>query len=662
MSGAESVSLATWAERVLVGDTLADKLWAPRVQDTPHAAWSVLPGAPGRPAGLRFDDPRPRPPSPRRRDLEREDGRGRVLHGFANHELLALELMAGMLLRFPDAPAGWRLGLVQTMRDEQKHLRLYLQRMAECGVEVGDVPVSSFFWDTLHDAPDPLAFTAAMGLGFEQANLDFALAWQRAFAAAGDAPTAEALQVVYDDEVRHVRHGVRWYRELAGVDRVDFGQWQQTLRFPMSAARARGPHIDREGRRRAGLDEDYVAALEVAGASRGRPPVVYQVRVGVEDEVAGRAVGRAARSIQADLQHLPLLVSKVSDVVLAQPPSVAFLQGLREAGFRPGEILPAVDAVGDRVVGALAPWGWSPAAAAELAPLGPRVQEGPTAYDPAWAELFGKGFVAPWQPWARVARTVDEARAALPDGPFVIKAPLSASGTRRLVGRFDEAAVARWLREDGAVVVQPWFERVLDLSVHGVVGSGACEAEGVVRFATTAKGVFHGVWLGPWLDGQPGEVHRFAHDGGRRPGAVDAALRATWAEVAEAARARGYRGPLGVDAMIVRGPEGLALVPVIEANPRWTMGRIGWLLRQRLSGRARGWWWFHRCRDLPGGAEAWAAARAREHPVRLDGGALRAGFVPTTDPAGAGVLLTALHLGDAAQALHETEPTLAPPR
>ena len=66
MSGAESVSLATWAERVLVGDTLADKLWAPRVQDTPHAAWSVLPGAPGRPAGLRFDDPRPRPPSPRR--------------------------------------------------------------------------------------------------------------------------------------------------------------------------------------------------------------------------------------------------------------------------------------------------------------------------------------------------------------------------------------------------------------------------------------------------------------------------------------------------------------------------------------------------------------------------------------------------------------------
>ena len=144
----------SWAEQILVGDTLADKLAPPG--PLAHAPRSVgLPDLPGRPPGLRFDDARPKPPSPRVADLARLDGRGRVLHGFANHELLALELMARMLLRFPEAPEGWRKGLVVTMQDEQRHLRSYVERMQACGVELGAVPVSSFFWDVLADAPWP---------------------------------------------------------------------------------------------------------------------------------------------------------------------------------------------------------------------------------------------------------------------------------------------------------------------------------------------------------------------------------------------------------------------------------------------------------------------------------------------------------------------------
>jgi len=644
----DPVAVTDWALRLVEGDTLADKLWAPQVVDAPTAGArrSVrVPERPGRPAGLCLDDPRPRPPSPRARDLQRVDGRGRVLHGFANHELLALELMATMLLRFPDAPRGWRLGLVQTMRDEQRHLRLYLDRMAACGVEAGEVPVSSFFWDTLRDAPDPLAFTCAMGLGFEQANLDFACIWQGRFAAAGDAATAEVLAQVYADEVRHLRHGVRWYRELAGQD-VAFGAWEAQLSFPMSAARARGPQRDREGRRRAGLSPAYIDALEVAGASRGRPPVVYQVRVGVEDEVAGRRPGRAARAVATDLQHLPLLISKVSDVVIAQPPSVSFLQGLRAAGLTPGRVVSAVGSVAAPVIEALQPWGWSPAATAELAPLTSRVQRGPKGYEPGWAALFAKTLAARWQPWATVAHTVDEARAAVCGDRFVVKAPLSAAGTRRLVDRFDPATVQRWIDQDGAVVVQPWFDRVVDLSVHGVVDDEVPQAEGVVRFATSSRGVFRGVWLGPWLHGLPGELHRFAHDEGRRPGHVEQQLRSAWSEVAVEAQRRGYRGPLGVDAMVVRRGGRLALCPVVEANPRWTMGRVGWLLRQRLATGARGWWRFHRVKAL-GDPVAWAADQAAAHPVTTKDGRLASGFVPTTEPAAARALITALHVDGA---------------
>ena len=32
------------------------------------------------------------------------------------------------------------------MADEQKHLRLYCERMTELGIHLGDVPVIVFFW------------------------------------------------------------------------------------------------------------------------------------------------------------------------------------------------------------------------------------------------------------------------------------------------------------------------------------------------------------------------------------------------------------------------------------------------------------------------------------------------------------------------------------
>ena len=75
--------------------------------------------------------------------------------------------------------------------------------------------------------------------------------------------------------------------------------------------------------------------------------------MGVEDEVAGRSPGKAARAVAGDLQHLPLLVSKVSDVVVAAPPSLAFLQGLSAAGFTPGKVVASPDAVEAPVIGGL---------------------------------------------------------------------------------------------------------------------------------------------------------------------------------------------------------------------------------------------------------------------------------------------------------------------
>jgi len=94
------------AERILFAESLEEKLRlapAGAVDDVPGPALGT-PDAPGRPPELRVraDGVRVDFPGVHRLDDERE--RGVMLHFLANHELLAAELMALVLLKFPDAP------------------------------------------------------------------------------------------------------------------------------------------------------------------------------------------------------------------------------------------------------------------------------------------------------------------------------------------------------------------------------------------------------------------------------------------------------------------------------------------------------------------------------------------------------------------------------
>src|SRR6185369_14542659 len=116
------MELREFAERVLFATTLEEKLQCPEliVDEQPGSALEA-PLAPGRPPELRFKSQgSSRVDFPGMHRLHEERERGRLLHFFANHELLATELMALVLLRFPEAPAAFRKGVLQTLRDEQE--------------------------------------------------------------------------------------------------------------------------------------------------------------------------------------------------------------------------------------------------------------------------------------------------------------------------------------------------------------------------------------------------------------------------------------------------------------------------------------------------------------------------------------------------------------
>jgi uncharacterized ferritin-like protein (DUF455 family) len=280
----ESIApIRRYALRVVLGTTLADKRTPP-----PEGLSLADPGeplvvqAPGRPAELPIVAGRAGrvPPLVGMKDRVQ---RARILHALANHELQAIELFAWALLAFPQAPEPFRRGLLAIVADEQRHLGLYLDRLAAHRGRFGDHPVTGHFWHKLDHFRTPLRFCCAMGLTFENANLDFAMEYATAARAAGDEETARVLEAVHEDEISHVRFGWVWMHKLAepgpggarssgersdGSEAAAEGEsesWRlyaANLEWPLSPARARGKTFSAEARRRAGLDEEFIRALE----------------------------------------------------------------------------------------------------------------------------------------------------------------------------------------------------------------------------------------------------------------------------------------------------------------------------------------------------------------------------------------------------------------
>lgn len=281
-----AMSLRTFCRNIMECGDLETKLRAP---DLPEAL-SELPDDPSGPA-LLLERPVRNPELamgpgsdalPRPGQLKDVVHRRSCLARFAHHELQAVEYFAWALLRWPEMPALLRRGLLSALIDEQRHCRLYLDRLYAQGGEFETGDHSDYFWrqaPAIAASPaGPRAFLSAMGLTLEQANLDFTLTYRDGFAEAGDAETAAVCQRVHDEEVAHVALAARWLKRLEADQKTlhpddvdDLTAYVQTVPFPMGPARAKGRRFDVGARKRAGLSDAMIEAIRVARSTQENP-------------------------------------------------------------------------------------------------------------------------------------------------------------------------------------------------------------------------------------------------------------------------------------------------------------------------------------------------------------------------------------------------------
>ncbi|MCA9565773.1 MAG: DUF455 family protein, partial [Myxococcales bacterium] len=359
------MEISEFAERLLMGTRLEDKLLDPgRLSDERPTPALSIPSLPGRPNPIRLDRSFPEYRFPGLRNDSSEVTRGRALHFFANHELLAIELMAVFLLRFPNAPAAFRRAVAYTITEEQEHFAAYRDRMAELGVSFGEVPVSRYFWDCLSDMATPEQFLSGMSLTLEQANLDFARHYADEFMAIGDTETSQLLERVYEDEIGHVSLGVEWLEALRDENdkRSLWTRYTINLKPPLSPSRAKGSKgMDIESRRRAGLDDDFIENLSLYRRSRGRKPDVYLFNPGAEallgrDAANSSQPSSSSERVATDLTALPMLLASKDDIVLTrQLPSKEFCGRMLAIGLELPEFV-QVGGLQGRQLGEARPW------------------------------------------------------------------------------------------------------------------------------------------------------------------------------------------------------------------------------------------------------------------------------------------------------------------
>lgn len=253
-----------WAEQILIGGSLEDKLVSPERIEFSHVIKKAkVPSLPHRESAINFSQKRVK--FPKASSLHDREKRVIALHSFANHELMAIEIFAAFILLFPvekEFFQPYQKQLVQTLKEEQLHFSLYKKHIEELGGHFGDYPVNDFFWKLIRDVKSPEQFFAIVSLSLEAANLDFSKFYSKVFYDIEDFDAAKIMDRIYKDEIRHVALGRKYIEYSYQEEEILWSQYEELLPNSFSPARSKGIVFDMAGRKKAGLSDSYIQQAE----------------------------------------------------------------------------------------------------------------------------------------------------------------------------------------------------------------------------------------------------------------------------------------------------------------------------------------------------------------------------------------------------------------
>ncbi|MBB4858038.1 uncharacterized ferritin-like protein (DUF455 family) [Novosphingobium chloroacetimidivorans] len=225
-------------------------------------AWGfeiAMPDEPARPAA-----PELLPPNrmPKRGKAGSERGRVALWHAVAHIEFVAIDLALDMAGRF-----GAQMGpefvsdFLDIAAEEAMHFALIDRHLRKMGSFYGALPAHSGLWDAAHETRhDVAARLAVVPMVLEARGLDVTPAMLDRVKAGGDQIGARLLSRILDDEIRHVRTGVKHFVACAqNADQPADSLWKSLVQLHFRG-QIKKPFND-SARRSAGLPLDWYSGL-----------------------------------------------------------------------------------------------------------------------------------------------------------------------------------------------------------------------------------------------------------------------------------------------------------------------------------------------------------------------------------------------------------------
>ncbi|MGB1128504.1 MAG: hypothetical protein ACPG4K_00540, partial [Haloferula sp.] len=337
--------------------------------------------------------------------------------------------------------------------------------------------------------------------------------------------------------------------------------------------------------------------------SKGRIPNVFWFNPDAEEELAGRPQRGVTDQVIRDLEMVMVALAKADDVVmLQQTPGLEQREKLQKIGLQLPEMVAwaELNKVVTRKLGIAKPWASTPRSSKLAESIGvPHPSGNPALFSKLeHAELLGRllersdwRLLGDAREVGRCVSSVEEVKAlrlTRPGIPWVIKAPVSTAGRdrMRIEGELDEAdqkRLAAMFERSDMLLMEPWLDRLLDFSIQYEAGDGGLKRRGMVVLENTGRGQFRSARATRRpFDGLEPDVRRQVFGGGQGKG-----IWADWlAGVLEPGLSSwlgDYRGSVGVDAFLYQDEEGgVRMKPIVEVNPRFTMGRVAVELARQL--------------------------------------------------------------------------------
>jgi uncharacterized ferritin-like protein (DUF455 family) len=172
------------------------------------------PGRPKRPNLVRFQ-------SVPKRDKS-DIGMIKTIHAICHIEFNAINLALDAIYRFRNMPDAFYQDWIQVAFEEAKHFTLINNYLDQLGYHYGDFDGHNGLWTMTYDTDyDVLARMALVPRVLEARGLDATPKIQKRFKHSKFSKMSDILEVIFNDEIGHVKIGNYWYHQLCKQRALD---------------------------------------------------------------------------------------------------------------------------------------------------------------------------------------------------------------------------------------------------------------------------------------------------------------------------------------------------------------------------------------------------------------------------------------------------------